>query len=107
MKQKNERSSRLNIHSNDSPADMINYRNGALGADSSLSQEDVDAFGHVNGMNLDEKNFQSRASRMIMQFQQWTGETNSASTPERKGIQNNGQAQRSQIIHLEPLGASR
>ena len=83
---------------------MINYQNGELGAGSSLSPEDLDAFGHLNGMNLDEKNFQSRASRMMMQFQQWTGETNSASTPEHKGIHNNGQAQRSQM-YLDPLGA--
>ena len=84
---------------------MINYRNGEPSLDSSNSQEDLDTFGHLNGMNLDEKNFQSRASRMMMQFQQWTGETNSASTPEHKGIHNNGQAQRSQMMHLDPLGA--
>ena len=85
------RNSRLYFNSNnDSSTDMINYKNnngaGEPSGESSLSQEEMDVFGRLQGMNLDEKNFESRASRMIMQFQQWTGETNSASTPERKGF---------------------
>ena len=68
------RNSRLYFNSNnDSSTDMINYKNinGAEepSGESSLSQEEMDVFGRLQGMNLDEKNFESRASRMIMQFQ--------------------------------------